>query len=157
MILKRKIQQSSYLCQSHSSSTNLRFFNGVLTNWLWSVCNTHSVWVHYSPLVSLSSCRTQLIDAHKGRSRSVDNGGGTWHWSKWQRFWTGPRWQRRRWNTRARRCYGRTQEEGDTGMKQQASRMAGVRLKKRLKIKPLLSIGPYLCFLFSVQEELIIV
>ncbi len=42
-------------------------------------------------------------------------------------------------------------------MKQQASRMAGVRLKKRLKIKPLLSIGPYLCFLFSVQEELIIV
>ncbi len=27
--------------------------------------------------------------------------------------------------------------------------------EKRLKIKPLLSIGPYLCFLFSVQEELI--
>lgn len=42
-----------------------------------------------SHLVSLSSHRTQLIDVHKGRSRSVDNAGGSWHWSKWQRCWNG--------------------------------------------------------------------
>lgn len=104
-----------------------------------------------SHLVSLSSRRTQLIDVNKERSRSVDNGGGTWHWSKWQRCWNGAAmamskvehkgqallWQgckrRGHWDETTDISNGRCPFEND-----------------RVKIR--LSIGLCVCFLFSVQE-----
>lgn len=106
-----------------------------------------------SHLVSLSSHRTQLIDMHKGRSRSVDNAGGSWHWSKWQRCWNG-----------AAVAMSKVEHKGQALLWQGCKRRGALGQNNRhlkwqvsvwkrgLKIRLLLSIGPCVCFLFSVQE-----